>query len=178
MSVSVRVRPAVDDDAATIARVHVDSWRGAYRGLLPDRILDGLSVAGREGLWRQRIAPASRGPRTLVAEVGGSVEGFVTFAVRARDVEEPPGVGEIPALYVSPSTWRSGVGTALLAAALDGLRAAGCREAILWMLDGNRRAARFYRSRGWADDGGRRRSQYFPDETGLVEARLRRPVGG
>jgi len=175
--VGVHVRPAVDGDAAAIARVHVDSWRGAYRGLLPDRILDGLSVSGRETLWRQRIAPASRGPRTLVAEVGGSVEGFVTFVIRARDIEEPAGVGEIPALYVSPPAWRSGVGTALLAAALDALRAAGCREAILWMLDGNRRAALFYRSRGWADDGGRRRSQYFSDEAGLVEVRRRRALG-
>lgn len=173
---SVLVRLARTTDASEIARVHVDSWRGAYRGLLPDRILDGLSVAGREAQWRARVAPESRGPRTLVAESGGRVEGFVTVAVPCRDRDEAKDVGEIPALYVAPSAWRTGVGSALLAAGLGGMRRSGCSEAILWMLEGNHRAARFYEREGWTDDGGRRPSQYFPDEAGLVEVRFRRAL--
>ena len=31
------------DDAAGIARVHVDTWRTAYRGLIPDDVLAGFS---------------------------------------------------------------------------------------------------------------------------------------
>ncbi len=173
---SVSVRAAVVADAGAIAHAHVAAWRAAYAGLLPQRILDGLSVAGRESQWRTRLAPASRGPRTLVGEDSRGVAGFVTYAVPARDPEEAAGVGEIPALYVDPARWGSGLGSALLETAGARLAEAGCREGILWMLQGNDSAAGFYRSRGWRDDGGRRPSQYFPAEAQLEEVRFRRAL--
>ena len=173
---SVVIRSAQPDDAAAVARVHVDSWRGAYRGLLPDRILDGLSVSGREILWRQRLGSGEGAPTTLAAVLDGEVGGFVTLLDQARDSGESAGVGEIPALYVSPSHWGSGAGSALLDAAGRELAAAGCRQAILWMLAGNERAERFYTGRGWTDDGGRRSSQYFPEEPDLREVRFRKPL--
>ncbi len=175
---SVLVRSAVVGDAPAIARVHVDAWRAAYMGLLPRRILDGLSVTGRESQWRTRLSPASRGPRTLVGEDAGGVAGFVTYAVPARDPEEPADVGEIPALYVEPARWGSGLGSALIDAAGERMAEAACREGILWMLEGNDRAANFYASRDWHDDGGRRPSQYFPSEAGLAEVRFRRVLEG
>jgi len=42
------IRPATPEDARAIAEVHVASWRYAYRGLLPDDVLDRLSVEERE----------------------------------------------------------------------------------------------------------------------------------
>jgi hypothetical protein len=56
------------------------------------------------------------------------------------------------------------------------MRGRGYREVILWMLDGNERAEAFYRGRGWRRDGGRRRSQYFPDHAELAEVRFRRTL--
>ncbi|MGH2840330.1 MAG: hypothetical protein ACRDKY_05850 [Solirubrobacteraceae bacterium] len=50
------VRTATRDDAHPIARVHVRSWQVAYRGLLPDAILDGLSVEERRTIWHQLLA--------------------------------------------------------------------------------------------------------------------------
>jgi GNAT superfamily N-acetyltransferase len=169
------VREAAVADARDIAQVHVDAWRAAYRGLLPDRVLDGLSVTGRETQWRARLSPASRGPLTLVAEAEEVICGFVTYAVRSRDTDEAADVGEIPALYVGPDSWRAGAGSALIRAAEARLRAAGCSESILWMLAGNT-ARSFYESRGWLDDGGRRPSQYFPSEARLEEVRFRKPL--
>lgn len=175
-SVSVLVRSAVAADAGAIAQVHVDAWRAAYRGLLPQRILDGLSVAGRERQWRERLSPASRRAKTLIAEDSDGVGGFVTYSVRARDVEEAAGVGEIPALYVDPARWGSGMGGALIDAAAEQMAGDGCREAMLWMLGGNDTAQGFYEARGWRDDGGRRPSQYFPAEAQLEEIRFRRKL--
>jgi GNAT superfamily N-acetyltransferase len=174
-SVSLLVRDAAVADARDIAQVHVDAWRAAYTGLLPDRILAGLSVTGRETQWRARLSPAARGARTLVAEDTSGVCGFVTFLVPSRDVDEAPDVGEIPALYVGPDSWRAGAGGALIAAAEGRMREEGCSEAILWMLAGNTARA-FYESRGWVDDGGRRPSQYFPAEARLEEVRFRKPL--
>jgi GNAT superfamily N-acetyltransferase len=172
----VIVRSASLADAGEIARIHVEAWRAAYAGLLPKRILDGLTVTGRESQWRVRLSAASRGPRTMTAERGPTVLGFVTYVIPSRDVDEPRDVGEIPALYVDPAAWRTGAGTALVAAAEAHLAAGGCREGILWMLQGNT-ARRFYEAQGWHDDKGRRPSQYFPQEASLEEVRFRKALG-
>ena len=64
--------------------------------------------------------------------------------------------GELFALYVDPDFWGRGVGRALIAAARARLVAEGYRWAVLWVLEGNARADRFYRADGWAPDGARR----------------------
>ena len=60
------------------------------------------------------------------------------------------------ALYVDPGAWRQGVGRNLIAAARVKLHQQGYGEAILWALEGNARAARFYAADGWVADGTRR----------------------
>jgi GNAT superfamily N-acetyltransferase len=172
-SVSVSVRRAVAADAADIARVHVGSWQSAYRGLMSDELLDGLSVQKRADQWRSWLGPAGDRAHTLVGARDGEILGFATLRICSRDEGERDDVGEVPALYVLPSAWGAGVGAALMAACVEEMRAAGCREAILWMLEGNERAARFYERLRWRHDGGRRGSQHYPEEVDLVEVRYR-----
>jgi hypothetical protein len=38
------VRPAVLDDVDQLARIHVDTWRATYTGLVPDTMIAGLSL--------------------------------------------------------------------------------------------------------------------------------------
>ena len=52
----MEVRWATADDAAAIAAVHIASWRAAYRGLLPDAVLDSLSLEARTDHWREWLA--------------------------------------------------------------------------------------------------------------------------
>ena len=40
----MQIRPAILKDATRIASVHVDSERAAYRGILPDSVLDSLPI--------------------------------------------------------------------------------------------------------------------------------------
>jgi GNAT superfamily N-acetyltransferase len=173
-SENVRVREATAEDAPAIAQAHVDSWQGAYPGLIPDRFLDRISLAGREHQWRHTLSGGTEGPLVLVVDSGDELAGFSTVAIPSRDHDEPDDVAEIPAIYVRPSAWGTGVGSALMDASVAAMRGAGCREAILWAVAGNERAAAFYSRQGWHDDGGRRPSQYFPDATEVVEVRFRR----
>jgi hypothetical protein len=46
------IRKATPEDARAIAEVHVKSWRAAYRDLLPQDFLQGLSVDRREQQWQ------------------------------------------------------------------------------------------------------------------------------
>lgn len=172
----VRVRRATPDDAREIAKIHVVSWRAAYRGIFPDEVLDTLSVEGRTREWTEWLAPGAERSFTLVAEVHGTVQGFATLETPSQDEEDEHWVGMLRALYLPRSAWGTGVGVALLHSAAAEMHAAGCREAVLWMLEGNDRAARFYRREGWELDGARRGSDYYDGDPGIPEVRWRRSL--
>jgi ribosomal protein S18 acetylase RimI-like enzyme len=145
------VRRATPDDAASLAAVEVTSWRAAYRGLMPEAFLDGLSAEERAASWRENLlrhGPSGR-KRLRVAVEEDGVIGFV----RVGTVWDADEVGLVYVLYVLPAYWGHGVGTALMRAALDDLRELGMREAVLWVLRDNQRARRFYDGLGWRPDG-------------------------
>lgn len=146
------IRRAAVGDAHGIAEVHVRSWQTAYRGLMPQAVLDALSVEQREEGWRSILADPARAEGTLIAERDGRVLGWAGFGT-ARD-EDPVGTGELWGIYALPEEWSSGVGHALIAAVERELADAGHSIAYLWVLDGNERASAFYERHGWIDDGG------------------------
>lgn len=83
--------------------------------------------------------------------------------------------GELYAIYALPEAWGSGSGPALLRAVLEGLREDGFATAILWVLEDNPRARRFYEREGWSLDGGRREHEW--QGARAVEVRYRIALG-
>jgi GNAT superfamily N-acetyltransferase len=152
--VPVLIRAAHPADAEAMAGVHVASWQGAYRGVLPDDVLDGPQLAeNRLRLWQRLLGEP--GPRQvdLVAEnPRGRIVG-VLHAGPARDEDADAGTAEVLTIYAAPEAWGSGAGRELMTAALGRLRAAGFRAVTLWVLDSNERARRFYGLAGFAPDG-------------------------
>jgi ribosomal protein S18 acetylase RimI-like enzyme len=149
-AVTLRAVRAGDIDA--IVDMHLATWKVAYRGQLPDDFLAGLDATRprRLQIWRESLANDQQ--RHRVAVVGRRILGFSSVGpARSRDL--PPGVGELYAIYVHPTSWDSGVGRALLLEAEDDLRALGYRRAVLWVLGTNRRARAFYERGGWQADG-------------------------
>jgi ribosomal protein S18 acetylase RimI-like enzyme len=141
----VKVRQARDEDVRSIAEIHVRSWRAAYRGILPDELLDGLSVSERETAWRTLLRAPDGLWLTLVAELyGGRLAGFCSIATPSRDPDVTESTAEIGALYVDPTHWRQGAGRAMLKAALNELGTRRFRDVILWVLPENRGALAFY----------------------------------
>ena len=148
------IRRATADDADAIGRVQVETWRAAYRGLLPDEVVAGFDVGERQRLWREGLSrPRRPGSETLVAEVDGAVVGFTSVGMWRVDDEPEEGVAELFTIYVEPAHWGTGVGRALIERAEASMRTSGFVEARLWVLDGNERAERFYRAAGWERDG-------------------------
>jgi RimJ/RimL family protein N-acetyltransferase len=142
------VRRATPSDARAIAEVHVATWRGAYAHVFPAQVLDSLSVDEREQLWRQSAEADSIG--IFVAETERGIVGFVSVG-ESRDL---PGEGELYAIYVHPDEWGSSAGTTLMKAGRDWLEQR-YSTAILWVLEDNPRARRFYEREGWVADGHR-----------------------
>jgi ribosomal protein S18 acetylase RimI-like enzyme len=141
-----QVRHATLKDARAVAEIHTAAWQVAYRGVLPDETLATLSVARRQGFWREAIDLGE--PQVMVAVEAERVVGFVAFD-RSRDKGTPPTTGEIWAIAAAPELWSTGVGLALWDGARDGLEEEGCTKVTLWLPLRNERALRFFELAGF-----------------------------
>ena len=172
----VEIREAAPADARGIATVNVRSWRAAYRGLVPDDVLAGLSVHDREQFWSGGLTARPAQVRIIVAVIVDAVVGFAaTGPPLVAEDRADPNLGDLYALYLDPDVWRRGLGGRLHDAALDRLRSCGFTHAGLWVLDTNERALRFYVSQGWTDTG-RTQVDQGPGGTALHERRLQRDL--
>jgi len=169
----VRIRGATPDDAPGIASVQVRSWQAAYAGLMPDEVLDGLSVQRRTEVWRSVVA-GRPGEAVLVLEGDGGVEGFAHMCA-GRDADVDVGTGEVSSIYLLPSAWGKGNGRALMDAAVRRLSTDGYHTAILWVLVTNDRARRFYDAAGWFCDGAEK-TELVGGTASITETRYRRPL--
>lgn len=157
------VRSARPDDAADIARVHVEAWQDAYATLLPAEYLARLDPRIESARWNR----ASRLESTLVADAEGEVVGYAIIGPARRRREAP--TGEVYALYVE-TDWRElGVGRALIEAAFAAFRRRELTEAVIWCLEGNFAGRGFYER-----CGGRRLSESRLEDV----AGLRQPTIG
>jgi GNAT superfamily N-acetyltransferase len=163
------VRDARPEDALAIARVHTRSWQVGYAHAFPATALAAISAVRRADRWAERLRSSEPRSAVLVGEVDGEVCGFASVGP-ARDLDEL--VGELYAIYVDPDHWSSGVGQALIAEGEQRLREAGFAEAILWVLDDNPRARRFYEAAGWTHDGATKRDTHL--DTEVTEVRYRK----
>ena len=146
MTVPFLIGDAELSDCRAVAQIHVDAWRAAYRQIVDPDYLASLSVERRERMWREAVTSGS--PRLLVARDGPSVLGWIAHGA-CRDADATRAQGEVWAIYVAPASWSLGVGRALLQEALDRMTASGFATASLWVMSGNARAIRFYRSAGF-----------------------------
>ena len=163
---AIDVRPAKAADAPEIARVHVESWRATYPGLVPQSVLDGLSVERRTDFWSGLLRDPGE-TRTWVGEVDGRIAGFV-----GTGLPDDPGVpgAELKSIYVSSTAQGIGLGRLLLETAVRDLVERGFSSAILWVLTANTRARQFYEAAGWRADGTAQMLDF--DGTAVEEAPL------
>jgi ribosomal protein S18 acetylase RimI-like enzyme len=138
------IRPGTPEDAEAVARVHVETWQAAYAHVFPREKLESLS-----GERAERRAELHRRAPPIVAEENGEIVGFVSVGPGT----DPGTDGELYAIYVHPDHWDAGFGRQLIEAGEDRLRELGHSHAILWVLEDNPRARRFYELAGWTADG-------------------------
>jgi RimJ/RimL family protein N-acetyltransferase len=167
------VRAATVEDAKEIAQVHIVSWRAAYRGLLPQSLLDGLSVERRTAQWRQSI-PSGALDIQVAATPDGRVGGFIATGP-SRDGGAGESVGELMSIYLRPELWSLGIGGRLHAVGIAGMTRR-FELATLWVLASNARSRAFYERHGWRPDGTAKRATI--GDVDVDEVRYRRPLNG
>lgn len=144
---SIRIRKANPADAGLMARVHIDSMRTTYKGIMPDEYLASLSYGGRESRWVQ-ILTADRAPASnLVAETdGGEIVGFAGGGPEREG--DSTYRGELYAIYLLEEHQRKGLGRRLVSAFARQLLTDGYDSMLVWVLEENHPARQFYESLG------------------------------
>jgi len=140
--------------SVTVCRLVADDWQ-TYRAIRLAMLLESPSAFGTthdeaagndEQSWRQRLADNV----VLLASVGPTPAGSAMYSVlRAID----SGDCSLYGMWVDPRFRRSGVGRALIDAALAQARAAGRRRVLLHVVADNIEAARLYENAGFVATG-------------------------
>jgi len=142
--VTVLLRTGDEFDLVEVGALHYRSRAQAYRDFVPPEALTFGSPAALGEWWSERWKWERDTHRLTVATGGDRIVGFTYLGP-----SEEPGVTELGAIHVEPALMGSGVGRLLM---VDALRHLGER-AVLWVIEGNDRARRFYERGGWAFDG-------------------------
>ncbi|WP_343069260.1 GNAT family N-acetyltransferase [Lysinibacillus agricola] len=107
----MKIRKANIQDAQGIGKVHVDSWRTTYKGILPDDFLNNLSYEQRTELWKKNISDATN--YVLVAEnEQDEIIGFATGGTRKTN--SVPNAIDLTSIYLLEEYHGKGIGKQLL----------------------------------------------------------------
>jgi GNAT superfamily N-acetyltransferase len=143
---------ATPEDAAPIARVQVETWRSAYRGIVPDGHLASLSEEQRTDRWREILRTDDH---TLVAEYDREVVGFASGGPIREPIESYD--AELYAIYLLPGSQRRGIGRALVTELARRLDGKGLQRMAVWLFEANRAATHFYERLGAVRIGSKER---------------------
>lgn len=152
------LRAATPEDLPAMAEVFVAAWRGGYRGVVPDEILDALDAA-------EVLHELGADAHTTIVAVDdeGEVVGFTRWGV------DGTGEGYLASLYVRPTVARAGLGKRLLDHALEQMPD---HDIKLWVFAGNAAARRLYERAGFHPDG----RQLTDPRWNAVQLGYRRPA--
>ncbi|MEO0706181.1 MAG: GNAT family N-acetyltransferase [Cyanobacteria bacterium J06649_5] len=140
-------REATYTDIPAIARVHVDTWRNTYSGIIPDQVLTDLSYEKRENAWQNVFDQAadSNGFTYVSENETGQIIGFMDGG-RERTGNQLF-QGEINAIYILSSYQHQGIGRDLVRLATERLRQMDMLSMLVWVLEDNP-ACQFYEALG------------------------------
>jgi GNAT superfamily N-acetyltransferase len=166
---SLRIREARLEDCRALGELRVAAWEKAYRGLIPDEILNDLSAEISEKNFHNAIVDPDV---TVWVADENAILGYA-ICEPTRDFDgDPTTTGEIRAIYVHPGRLRSGIGRALMGRALARFVELGFGEATLWVLQANEGGRRFYEQTGWSLDEGVTKACFEGFDTPEVRYRL------
>ncbi|MDD4125466.1 MAG: GNAT family N-acetyltransferase [Eubacteriales bacterium] len=129
------------DSVDDVSRVYAESWKSAYKSIIPQDYLDKLDDCRWSGFIANELS------NLWVASDGERIVGTSTYAP-ARD-KKYSGWGEIISIYLLPQHSRHGIGTKLLKASMDSLFLMKFNKIYLWVLEDNYPARDFYEKNGF-----------------------------
>jgi GNAT superfamily N-acetyltransferase len=131
----VEIRVATIDDAKGIAKVHVDSWRTTYKGIIPEDFLNNLSYEQRTELWIRNISRTDN--YIIVAEdYEGKIIGFADCW--KRETNTVPNSTDLTSIYLLEAYQGKGIGKMLLKQLFLNVKTQGYQKVFVEVLEENK----------------------------------------
>lgn len=131
----MRIRRAKLEDAPGIAKVHVDSWRTTYKGIIPDNFLNNLSYENRTELWKRNITDETNYIVVALNEMD-EIIGFGTAGKRQENKEEH--TGDLTSIYLLEEYQGKGIGKKLLKELFKHFKELGRKKIFVEVLEDNK----------------------------------------
>jgi len=152
----ITIRLAKPADAPDMAEVIIRSWEAAYRGIVPDDYIWEKNATRLE-FYQRTITDENK--TFYVIQADGSTVGVMSFG-EPGDETKRASLHELWSLYLHPERQRRGIGTQAMDFVLAEARRLGKKELLVWVLEDNVNAIKFYTKCGFSPDGGERFWEY------------------
>ena len=175
MNADVSARLAWPDDAPSIARIQLQSWRESFADVIPADVLAAVDPVAMSERWSSIIStPKDARLRVLVALERADVRGFALVHPSHDPDSDQVADGEVGEFVIDPAHQRAGHGSRLLQAAMDTLQADTFTRALWWVTSTDDILRSFVTESGWEADGAHRE---LAAETGSTVKQIRLHTG-
>lgn len=131
------IRYYEENDIEQVAKIIIDDWKIAYKGIIDDEYLIKLDYKDKEKSIKEKYHKQ----KSIVLEEDGIIKGYSRFG---RNRDEEKNLGELYALYIKSDERGKRIGEKLLNKTARILKNRGYNEMIIWCLEKNERARKFY----------------------------------
>jgi GNAT superfamily N-acetyltransferase len=147
----VLIRNATKDDVEVLGLIYSLSYQAAFKDIIPDNILENVFSLERrtDGLMKE-ISVGT--PVNTILFYEDIPVGLLTYG-KPKDEDSDDSSIEIWRIYLLPTYWGQNVGIDLLDWGIKEIQGKGHKKIILWVLEENSRARKFYEKMGFIHDG-------------------------
>ncbi|MGA9226486.1 MAG: GNAT family N-acetyltransferase [Mesobacillus sp.] len=140
----MQIRRAEAGDALGIARVHIESWKETYAGIISQEYLDSLKIEDRMGLWEKSLSQTPQlSPVFVAVNAENNIVGFASYGKERTGKFNAD--GELYAIYILKKYQREKLGLKLLQAGVYELLEQNYTSMLVWVLEENI-SRKFYES--------------------------------
>lgn len=146
----VMIRKVEKGDERTLAYIQTESWKAAFRGIIPDDLLSGYTDLDRATEMYRKLLDAGIGHGYLL-EADGTPH-CIAYWDASRETDMP-GYAELICIHSLQNRWHQGYGSKMMDRVLRDVREAGYSKIMLWVFEKNHRAIGFYEANGFSNSG-------------------------
>jgi GNAT superfamily N-acetyltransferase len=144
----IKLRQAQFSDYRDIAKLHAESWKRNYRGILSDNYLDNEADNDRLNTWLHRLSEPEKNQIITVAIFNKDIVGFCCTILN----DDLLFGSLIDNLHVSTIMQKTGIGKMLIKDVVNVIiEKALSRKMYLWVYEANSNARRAYEHLGGVD---------------------------
>mgnify|MGYP001560675649 CR=1 FL=1 len=134
--VKYKIRKANKKDAKNIAKVHIQSWRESYNGIVDDQYLKKLSLVTRTKKWQVKLQTSEKNVDIFVAEdTSYEIVGFITGGISRDKLLKYK--GELYAIYILKQAQKNKLGYRLVKKLCVALKKQGIKSMFVRVLKDN-----------------------------------------